>query len=79
MVKDMAPAAAGLELLCRQKPELLPVLIRSRTDGVASSQIRQLINGVSPGLYELLEALTYSKEDFAKGQEIISDAINEEP
>lgn len=74
-----ALAAYGVDLLSQKIPELRDTMQRARAgDTNALRTVPRLLNSVYPGLYEILNTLSYrdNGEDFVKGTQLILDVLN---
>lgn len=74
-VQPSSLAAYGLELLLIKLPELFPLLLNSRYSPKDRQRFIQKVNALSPGLYQELRNLSYTKEDFNHGVWLIIEQL----
>ncbi len=60
-------AGFGIELLCKENPELLPLMVAARSDVTALQKLPEAVNSIAPGLYGPLSKLEYKPEAFLGG------------
>ena len=70
-------AAYVLTLLDREAPGLFEQIKAARRNPILQREIIRMVNGVEPGLYEVLRDLPYTEEGFVKGLHQVATTLSD--
>ena len=62
-------------MLCEKQPKLRELLFEERNNSEKLQEISSLIDKIKPGLYTEIQKCPRTREDFARVQKIIKEAI----
>jgi len=74
-LKKATMAAMGVKLIAEKEPSFIKIMLASRNDAVELKKIPQLLERLKPGLYNALQKLGDTADDFTKGYRLIKDSL----